>query len=135
MIEDIPKWVYIFVAVSREAKSLFWIASSRKDLLQMPEDVRDVFGYALHLAQDGGKHAQAKPLKGFSGAGTLEIFEDHDGDTYRAVYTVKFGTAVYALHCFQKKSSTGIKTAQHDIDLIKSRLKAAEEHAKGLKND
>lgn len=98
----------------------------------MPEEVQDVFGYALHQAQDGGKHTQAKPLKGFSGAGTLEIVEDYDGDTYRAVYTVRFGASVYALHCFQKKSTTGIKTAQHDIDLIKTRLKAAEEHAKGF---
>ncbi|WP_375099857.1 MULTISPECIES: type II toxin-antitoxin system RelE/ParE family toxin [unclassified Pseudomonas] len=97
----------------------------------MPDDVQDVFGFALHQAQVGGKHPQAKPLKGFSGAGVLEVVEDYDGDTYRAVYTVKFGAAVYALHCFQKKSTKGIETPQHDIDLIKSRLKAAQAHANG----
>ncbi len=116
-------------------KPLYWLFGSKKDLLAMPEDVQDVFGYALHQAQQGNKHTQAVPLKGFSGAGVLEVVEDYDGDTYRAVYTFKFGNAVYALHCFQKKSTSGIKTAQHDIDLIKSRLKAAEEHAKGTKND
>lgn len=99
----------------------------------MPGDVQDVFGYALHLAQDGGKHPQAKPLKGFSGAGVLEVVEDFQGDTYRAVYTVKLGAAVYALHCFQKKSSKGIETPQHDIELIKARLNAAAAHAKGGK--
>ncbi|WP_424481788.1 type II toxin-antitoxin system RelE/ParE family toxin [Pseudomonas viridiflava] len=116
-------------------KPLYWLFGSKKDLLAMPEDVQDVFGYALHQAQQGNKHTQAVPLKGFSGAGVLEVVEHYDGDTYRAVYTVKFGNAVYALHCFQKKSTSDIKTAQHDIDLIKSRLKAAEEHAKGTKND
>lgn len=99
----------------------------------MPDEVQDVFGFALHQAQEGGKNPQAKPLKGFSGAGVLEVVEDYDGDTYRAVYTVKFGAAVYALHCFQKKSTKGIETPQHDIDLIKSRLKAAETHANGGK--
>lgn len=116
-------------------KPLYWLFGSKKDLLAMPEDVQDVFGYALHQAQQGNKHVQAVPLKGFSGAGVLEVVEDYDGDTYRAVYTVKFGSAVYALHCFQKKSTSGIKTAQHDIDLIKSRLRAAEKHAKEVKND
>lgn len=114
-------------------KPLHWVGSSKKDLSDMPDDVQDVFGYALHQAQEGGKHSQAKPLKGFSGAGVLEVVEDYDGDTYRAVYTVKFGAAVYALHCFQKKSTKGIETPQHDIDLIKSRLKAAEAHANGGK--
>ncbi|MFB4392645.1 type II toxin-antitoxin system RelE/ParE family toxin [Pseudomonas sp. LS_2] len=112
-------------------KPLHWVGSSKKDLLAMPDDVQDVFGFALHQAQVGGKHPQAKPLKGFSGAGVLEVVEDYDGDTYRAVYTVKFGAAVYALHCFQKKSTKGIETPQHDIDLIKSRLKAAQAHANG----
>lgn len=114
-------------------KLLHWVGSSKKDLLAMPDDVQDVFGFALHQAQEGGKHPQAKPLKGFSGAGVLEVVEDYDGDTYRAVYTVKFGAAVYALHCFQKKSTKGIETPQHDIDLIKSRLKAAQAHANGGK--
>lgn len=114
-------------------KPLHWVGSSKKDLLAMPDDVQDVFGFALHQAQEGGKHPQAKPLKGFAGAGVLEVVEDYDGDTYRAVYTVKFGAAVYALHCFQKKSTKGIETPKHDIDLIKARLNAAQAHANGGK--
>ena len=97
----------------------------------MPEDVIDVFGYALHLAQIGKKHDQAKPLKGFGGASVLEVVEDHMGDTYRAVYTVKIAEKVYVLHCFQKKSTKGIETPKHEMDLIRERLKAAHEHAKG----
>lgn len=97
----------------------------------MPEDVIDVFGFALHLAQTGKKHANAKPLRGFGGAGVLEVVEDHLGDTYRAVYTVKIDDAVYVLHCFQKKSKQGIETPKHDIDLIRERLKAAQADAKG----
>ncbi len=97
----------------------------------MPDDVIDVFGFALHLAQAGKKHDQAKPLKGFGGAGVLEVVEDHLGDTYRAVYTVKIADAVYVLHCFQKKSKQGIETPKHDLDLIRERLKAAQAHAKG----
>lgn len=97
----------------------------------MPNDVVDVFGFALHLAQTGKKHDQAKPLKGFGGAGVLEVVEDHMGDTYRAVYTVKIADAVYVLHCFQKKSKSGIETPKHEMDLIRDRLKAAQAHAKG----
>ena len=87
-------------------KPLFWIASAKKDLKAMPEDVKDVFGFALHLAQVGKKHGQAKPLTGFGGAGVLEVIEDYKGDTYRAVYTVKLANSVYVLHCFQKKSKS-----------------------------
>ncbi len=112
-------------------KSLLWVGSSKRDLLDMPEDVQAVFGFALHVAQEGGKHPQAKPLRGFSGAGVLEIVEDFDGDAYRAVYTVRLGSAVYALHCFQKKSTKGIETTKHDVELIRSRLRDAEDHAKG----
>jgi len=83
-------------------------------------------GYTLYLAQQGEKHGNAKPLKGFGGAKTLEIVEDHNTNTYRAVYTVKFEGVVYVLHCFQKKSKKGITTPKHDIDLIKQRLKDAE---------
>lgn len=97
----------------------------------MPEDVIDVFGFALHLAQTGKKHVNAKPLRGFGGAGVLEVVEDHLGDTYRAVYTVKIDDAVYVLHCFQKKSKQGIETPKHDMDLIRERLKAAQADAKG----
>lgn len=83
-------------------------------------------GYALHQAQTGGKHPDAKPLTGFKGAGVLEVVEDFDGDTFRAVYTVKLKGVVYVLHAFQKKSRKGIKTPKQDIDLVKLRLKAAE---------
>ncbi len=97
----------------------------------MPEDVIDFFGFALHLAQMGKKHDQAKPLKGFGGASVLEVVEDYMGDTYRAVYTVKIADKVYVLHCFQKKSGKGIETPKHEMDLIRERLKAAHTHAKG----
>jgi phage-related protein len=100
------------------------VGSAKKDLAAMPDDVQDTFGYALHLAQAGSKHGQAKPLKGFGGAGVLEVVEDHQGDTYRAVYTVRYAQAVYVLHCFQKKSTHGIATPKPDIDLIEARLKA-----------
>jgi phage-related protein len=112
-------------------KPLVWVASAKKDLLSMPPDVVDVFGYALHLAQYGGKHQQAKPLKGFGSAGVLKVVEDDDGSTYRAVYTVRFGNAVYVLHCFQKKSHKGIETSKLDIDLIRARLKLAQNYAEG----
>lgn len=112
-------------------KPLLWVGSSKKDLLAMPDDVVDVFGFALHLAQTGKKHDQAKPLKGFGGAGVLEVVEDHQGDTFRAVYTVKIADAVYVLHCFQKKSKQGIETPKHEMDLIRGRLKAAQAFAKG----
>lgn len=116
-------------------KELFWIGSSKKDLKAMPEDVQDTFGYALHLAQIGKKHAQAKPLKGFMSAGILEVVEDSVEGTFRAVYTVKFGSAVYVLHCFQKKSKHGIETPKPDMDKIRERLKAAEQHAQESQND
>ncbi|MGA1351274.1 MAG: type II toxin-antitoxin system RelE/ParE family toxin [Burkholderiaceae bacterium] len=112
-------------------KPLHWVGTSKKDLLVMPEGVLDVFGFALHLAQMGKKHDQAKPLKGFGGASVLEVLEDHMGDTYRAVYTVKIAEKVYVLHCFQKKSTKGIETPKHEMDLIRERLKAAQAHAKG----
>lgn len=97
----------------------------------MPSDVVDVFGYALHLAQAGKKHDQAKAMKGFGGASVLEVVEDYMGDTYRAVYTVKIAERVYVLHCFQKKSTKGIETPKHEMDLVRERLKAALTHAKG----
>lgn len=97
----------------------------------MPGEVQDAFGYALHQAQSGKKHEQAKPLKGFGSAGVLEVVEVSGSGTFRAVYTVKFGNAVYVLHCFQKKSMHGIATPKPDMDLIRERLKAAETHAKG----
>ena len=120
--------------VDAEEKPLFWIASCKKDLLAFPADVRDVIGYALDLAQRGGKHPDAKPLKGYKGSGVLEIVDDYDGDTYRAVYTIRFDEAVYALDAFQKKSPKGIATARVDLDRIKRRLKTVEDmHAEWLK--
>ena len=108
-------------------KPLFWIASSKKDLKSLPENIQNSFGYALHVAQIGLKHDDAKPLKGFGGAAVLEVVENYDGDTFRAVYTVRFAQVVYVLHVFQKKSKTGIATSKQDMDLIKARLKQAEE--------
>jgi phage-related protein len=110
-------------------KPLLWVGSSKKDLQAMPDEVQDSFGYALHLAQTGAKHAHAKPLKGFGSAGVLEVVESEAGSTYRAVYTVKVAAAVYVLHCFQKKSTSGIATPKPDLDLIRDRLKAALAHA------
>lgn len=110
-----------------EEKPLIWIASSMKDLRAFPDDVKDVMGYALHLAQTGGKHADAKPLKGFGGGGLLEVVDDYDGDTYRAVYTVKFRGVVYVLHAFQKKSKKGAATPATDKAMIKARLKMAQD--------
>lgn len=101
----------------------------------MPEAVIDVFGFALHLAQSGRKHEQAKPLKGFGGASVLEVMEDHVGGTFRAVYTVKIDHAVYVLHCFQKKSKRGIETPKQEMDIVRERLKAAQAHAKGVLNE
>jgi phage-related protein len=109
-----------------QPKPLVWIGSSRKDLKSFPEDVRDLFGYALYVAQMGGRHPDAKPLKGFGGAGVLEIVDDYAGSTYRAVYTVRLSEAVFALHAFQKKSTTGIATRKQDVDLVRQRLKQAE---------
>jgi phage-related protein len=111
-------------------KPLFWVGSSRDDLREFPDGVRETMGFALWQAQNGDKHLDAKPLRGFSGAGVLEIVADEAGSTYRAVYTVKFAGAVYVLHAFQKKSKKGIKTPKHEVDLIRRRLKAAEEHYK-----
>ena len=93
----------------------------------MPEDVKDLFGHAIDLAQAGGKHQDAKALRGFGSAGVLEVVEDFRSDTYRAVYTVKFAGWVYVLHCFQKKSKSGIKTPKEDMDMINARLKAAKQ--------
>lgn len=108
-------------------KPVKWVGSAKRDLDTMPEDVKDVFGHAIDLAQAGGKHPDAKALSGFGSAGVLEVVEDHQGDTYRAVYTVKFAGWVYVLHCFQKKSKSGIQTPKKDMDLINTRLRAAKQ--------
>jgi phage-related protein len=105
---------------------LYWVGSAKADLLKFPEKVIDDIGYALGVAQLGGKHPDAKPWKG-EGSGVLEIVERHDGNAYRAVYTVRFEGAMYVLHAFQKKSPSAIKTARTDIDLVRDRLKRARE--------
>ena len=87
-------------------------------------------GYGLLLAQQGKQHTDAKPLRRFGGASVVEMIDDFDGNTYRAVYTVKFDDAVYVLHCFQKKSKKGIATPKSDIDLIKLRLRDIEQERK-----
>lgn len=107
-------------------KPVEWVGSSYKDFRSFPDDVQDHAGYALYVAQRGEKHDDAKPLKGFGGAGVLEVVSDHAGDTYRAVYTVKFSTAVYVLHAFQKKSKAGSRTPAPDMALVEQRLKVAE---------
>ena len=105
-------------------KPLYWAGSAKKELLAFPEEVVDDFGYALGMVQQGGVPPSAKPWKG-EGSGVFELVEDHRGDTWRVAYTVRFEKAVYVLHCFQKKSPSGVRTAKTDIELIHERLKVA----------
>jgi phage-related protein len=114
-------------------RPLRWAGRAREDLRAFPGHVRREIGFALYFAQCGDKHPSAKPLKGFSGAGVLEIVEDHDGNAYRAVYTVRLARATYLLHAFQKKSKTGIATPKLVLDLIRDRLKWAERDARERK--
>jgi len=114
-------------------RPLEWIGSSYKDLMDLPVAVRRLFGFALSLAQAGDRHDAAKVLKGFGGAGVLEVVEDDEAGTYRAVYTVKFPEAVFVLHCFQKKSKRGIVTPKEDMDTINARLKIAEAFVRELR--
>ncbi|MBI3675123.1 MAG: type II toxin-antitoxin system RelE/ParE family toxin [Proteobacteria bacterium] len=117
-------------------KPVRWIGSSRDDLKSFPKDVQRRIGGALWDAQLGVKAPFAKPLKGFGGASVLEIVDDFDGDTYRAVYTVRFWHAVYVLHAFQKKSKHGIATPKRELNLIEQRLKRAkEDYEQWLKAD
>jgi len=117
---------------AKDLKPIRWAGTSREDLRAFPKEVKNTVGSALTSAQLGGKHPAAKPLKGFKGAGVLEIVDDYDGDTYRAVYTVRIAEIVYVLHAFQKKSKKGIETPKSNRDLIKLRLRLAEEDYKGL---
>ncbi len=110
-----------------QPKPVIWIGSSHEDWKSLPDDVQDVMGYALHLAQCGEKSGNTKPLTGFKGASVLEITDDYDGDTYRAVYTVRFQGVVYVLHVFQKKSKKGIATPKSHLQLIEQRLKKAKD--------
>ena len=107
-------------------KPVHWIGLSKRDLLTFPEQVVSDMGYALGLAQLGGKHPEAKPWKG-QGSGVFELVERYEGDAYRAVYTVRFEAAIYVLHAFQKKSLKGIRTDQRDVDLVAGRLRLAQE--------
>jgi phage-related protein len=106
-------------------RPLYWIGSSIKDVGRFPSEVQRTVGFALSAAQFGGKHPSAKPWRGV-GPGVLEIVKDYDGDTYRAVYAVRFSDAVYVLHAFQKKSPSGIATRRSDIDLVNARLRIAQ---------
>ncbi|MGA8409301.1 MAG: type II toxin-antitoxin system RelE/ParE family toxin [Candidatus Acidiferrales bacterium] len=112
-------------------KPVVWVGSSRRDLRAFPDPVQDHMGYAIYVAQRGGKHRDAKVLSGFSGAGVLEVVKDFRGDTFRAVYTLRYAGTVYVLHAFQKKSKTGRETPRRDIELIEQRLREAEKIAKG----
>ena len=108
-------------------KRIVWVGPSREELQAFPKGVRIAIGFALYRAQQGARHPSAKPLRGFGGAGVLEIVEDDDGNTYRAVYTVTFPEAVYLLCAFQKKSTSGIATPRRQLDLIRQRLRLARE--------
>ncbi len=118
------------VKLLNPGRPLFWVGSSKRDYCEFPAKVQDNLGFELFLAQTGQHPPSAKPLKGF-GSGVLELVEDYDGDTYRAVYAVRFKEAVYVLHAFQKKSKRGIATPRSDIELIRRRLRDAESHHLG----
>ncbi len=108
-------------------RPLAFVGSSRRDLMAFPDDVRQDVGHALFLAQRGERAPNVKMLKGFGGGGVVEVVEDHDGDTYRCVYTVRLQRAVYVLHAFKKKSKRGTETPKHDLDSVRSRLKDAQD--------
>jgi phage-related protein len=115
-------------------EAVIWIGSSRRDLREMPQQVRRDIGQALYAAQQGVTDPAAKPLKGFGGARVLEIVGRYRTDAYRAVYTAHFDSAVYVLHVFQKKSKSGIATPKQEIALIRRRLAEAERHYKERQN-
>jgi phage-related protein len=110
---------------------VMWVGASHRDFCRFPDEVQARMGYALYVAQLGDKHRDAKPLRGFGGAGVLEIVSDHQGDTFRCVYTARIAGSVYVPHAFQKKSKSGRETPKAEIDLIKRRLRDAEKHARG----
>ncbi|MDI3297067.1 type II toxin-antitoxin system RelE/ParE family toxin [Janthinobacterium tructae] len=116
-------------------KPLVWVASTKKELMALPVAIRSFFGHALDLAQRGDRHDSAKVLHGFGCAGVLEIVEDDAGGTYRAVYTVKFEEAVFVLHCFQKKSKSGIATPKQEMDLVRARLQSAQQWIEELRHE
>jgi phage-related protein len=110
---------------------VIWIGTSLRDSRALPKAVRGRMGYAVYVARCGGKHRDARPMRGFGGAGVVEVVADHRGDTFRSVYTVRFAEAVFVLHVFQKKSKTGIATPKTEIEMIRSRLQEAEKLAGG----
>ena len=114
-------------------KPVIWVGTSLKDLREFPAPVQDHMGYALYIAQRGGKHQDAKVLRGFGGAGVLEVIKDHRGDTFRAVYTLKYARTVFVLHAVQKKSKSGRETPRRDMELLQQRLREAEQIARGGK--
>ena len=115
-------------------KPVIWIGSSRRDLREMPQQVRRDVGQALFAAQQGVTDPAAKALKGFGGARVMEIVERYRTDAYRAVYTAHFDNAVYVLHVFQKKSKSGIATPKQEIELIRRRFAEAERHYRERQN-
>jgi phage-related protein len=115
-------------------KPVVWVGSSRNDLRGFPDPVQDRMGYAIYVAQRGGKHRDAKVLSGFGGAGVLEVVKDFRGNTFRAVYTLRYAGTVYVLHAFQKKSKTGRETPRRDMELIEKRLRETEKIAKVRKS-
>jgi len=112
--------------MAESERPIVWMGSSRKDLREFPREVRRDIGQSLYAAQQGETDPSAKPLKGFGGGSVVEVVARHRGDTWRAVYTVRFAEAVYVLHAFQKKSKRGIATPKHEIEIIRQRLTAAE---------
>jgi phage-related protein len=114
-------------------RPVIWVGSSREDLREFPGPVQDHMGYVLYVAQRGGKHRDTKVLSGFGGAGVVEIVTDYRSDAFRAVYTLRYAGAVYVLHAFQKKSKTGRETPRRDMELIRQRLREAEQIAKEMK--
>ena len=112
-----------------QMKTLFWVGTSRKDLAALPSEVKDVFGYALYKAEIGSQHLHAKPLKSFNGNGVIEVVKSQLRNTYRLVYSTDFNNGIYVLHCFQKKSTQGIKTSQSDMNLIFVNYKSAKAHS------
>ena len=121
------------MTVEPPLKPVIWVGTSLKDLREFPDPVQDHTGYALYIAQHGGTHQDTKVLSGFGGAGVLEVVKDYRGDTFRAVYTVKYAGTVFVLHVFQKKSKSGRQTPRRDIELIKQRLRETEQIARGGK--
>ena len=113
-------------------KPVRWVGPSKKAFTAFPDEVQHEMGFALYRAQLGAMHVSAKPLRGFGGAGVVEIVEDHRGDTYRAIYTVRMAEAVYVLHAFQKKAKSGRATPRRELEVIAQRLRRAEEIAKGI---